>query len=256
MRFNKKEKKVLSIVIAIFGIFLIGSGLIMNSQVKPIIHTNYSVDIDQKKIAEAQAKTNEIKLKEIKIELNNPLSMDIKDYLENIDNLDQETLKSLKIDTSLVNINEAGTYQYTITYKKKKYLGTVIVKEKELPNVNFTLKKISIKTGESLSTNPKFYVNEEITDEILNNITLDLSQVKTQEQGDYSYYITYNNTKYQGIIEVRAPGPSIITPKDADDTKCPNDADKSDTGCTCKDNKIYDKTTNTCKDNSTQTQTQ
>ena len=174
--------------------------------------------------------------------------MDIKDYLENVDNLDEETLKSLKIDTSLVNINEAGTYQYTVTYKKKKYLGTVIVKQKELPNVNFTLKKISIKTGESLSTNPKFYVNEEMTDEILNNITLDLSQVKTQEQGDYSYYITYNNTKYQGIIEVRAPGPSIITPKDAEEIKCPEDSIKENNTCKCNDeNKTYDSTTKTCK---------
>ncbi len=248
MRFNSKEIKILSGVLAIWGIFFIGSGAIMNGKVKPIIHTNYSVDINKKKIAEAQAKTNEIKLKEIQLELNTPLSVDIKDYLENYENLDEATLKVLKLDTSLVNINEAGTYQYNIIYKKKKYIGTIIIKEKELPNVTFTLKKISIKTGDSLSTNPKSYINEEITEEVLNNITLDLSQVKTQEQGDYAYYITYKNIKYQGTIEVRAPGYTVITPKDQEEKKCPDDADEIENGCKCKEeDKIYDSKTKTCK---------
>ncbi len=248
MRFNDKEIKILCSVIAVWGIFFIGSGTIMNGKVKPIIHTNYSVDISKKKIAETQAKTNEIKLKEIKLELNTPLSVDIKDYLEDYDNLDTETVKALKLDTSLVNINEAGTYQYNITYKKKKYIGTIIIKEKELPNITFTLKNISIKTGDSLSTNPTSYINEEITEEVLNNITLDLSQVKTQEQGNYTYYITYKNMKYQGTIEVRAPGYTVITPKDQDEKKCPSDAEEVENGCKCKDeDKIYDSNTKTCK---------
>ena len=36
--------------------------------------------------------------------------------------MDEKVLKSLKLDTSLVNINQAGDYNYTITYKKKKYI--------------------------------------------------------------------------------------------------------------------------------------
>ena len=167
MRFNQKEIKILASTIAVWGIFFIGSGSIMNKQVKPIVHTKYTLDIKEKKIAEAQAKTNEIKLKNITLELNTPLSVDIKDYLENIDNLDETTIKALKLDTSLININEAGTYQYTITYKKKKYLGTVIIKEKELPNITLTLKEITINTGDSLpsvdNTNDlKYYINETI----------------------------------------------------------------------------------------------
>ena len=246
MKFNDKEIKILSGVIMVWGIVFIGSGVVMNSKVKPIIHTNYSVDISQKKIAEAQAKTNEIKLKEIKIELNTPISVDIKDYLEDYENLDEATIKALKLDTSLVNINEAGTYQYNIIYKKKKYIGTIIIKEKELPNVTFTLKKISIKTGDSLSTNPRSYINEEITEEVLNNMTLDLSQVKTQEQGDYTYYITYKNMKYQGSIEVREPGYIVITPKDQNKKKCPDDAEEVENGCKCADDKIYNSQNNTC----------
>ena len=158
MKLNTKEMKIISIVIASWGIFLIGSGVVMSTKDKPIINTKYSLNIKKKKIAQAQAKTNEIKLKDITIEINNPISVNIKDYLENVENISNETLKNLKLDTSLVNINQAGTYQYTITFKKKKYLANIIVKEKELPKMNFTLKSLTLVTGDSLSTNPKSYI--------------------------------------------------------------------------------------------------
>ena len=118
-KFNEREIRILSITLAAWGIFLVGSGVMMNSKVKPVVETKYSLSIEKRKIAEAQAKTNEIKLKDFEIELNQPISVDIKDYLDSISNLSEETLKSLKLDTSLVNINEPGTYQYKIIYKKK-----------------------------------------------------------------------------------------------------------------------------------------
>lgn len=211
MKLNKKEIRTLSIIIAIWGVFLIGSGTIMQTKVKPIINTKYSLNIKKKRIAQAQAKTNEIKLKDITIEINNPISVNIKDYLENVENISNETLKNLKLDTSLVNINQAGTYQYTISYKKKKYLANIIVKEKELPNMTFTLKSLTLITGNSLSTNPRSYIKENISDEVLNNITLDLSGVNNQTQGNYKYYIIYKGTKYQGDITITNPGPTIIT---------------------------------------------
>ena len=244
MKFNKKEIQILSVALAICGITLIGSGITMNSKVKPIIHTNYSVSIKQKKIAEAQAKTNEIKLKEIKLEINTPLSVDIKDYLENVENIDNETLKVLKLDTSLVNINEAGTYQYTITYKKKTYIGTAIIKEKELPNVTFTLKTIKLKTKESLMTDPRLFINEQISDEVYNNLELNIASVDTTKQGDYTYYITYKGVTHQGTVEVRDPQPTIITPASA----CPEDATVIENGCKCNDEtKTYDSKTKTCQ---------
>ena len=187
----------------------------MNHQVKPIINTTYTLKIETKKIAEQQAKTNEIKLKDIEIEINNPISVDIRDYLENSDKISDTTLKALKLDTSLVNINQAGTYQYKIAYKKKTYVGSIKVKEKELPNVSFTLKRIEITTfkeGESLSANPRSYIEEYITDEVYNNITLDISQVKPTIQGDYPYYIIYKGVTYQGKVIVRNPGPTVYTP--------------------------------------------
>lgn len=211
MKLTNKEKLILSAVLGGWGIILIGSGIVMNNNTKPIINKNYTLKVSKKRIAEAQAKTNEIKLKDITIEINNPLSVDVKDYLDNIENLSSETIKTLKLDTSLVNINEAGTYQYSITYKKKKYIANIIIKEKELPNVTFTLKTLQLTTGDALSTNPRSYINEEITDEVLNNIILDLSEVNNQTQGNYNYYITYKGTKYQGKIEIRSPGAIIIT---------------------------------------------
>ena len=213
---NKKQIRILSSTLAVFGVFMIGSGLILNNQVKPVIHTKYTITVEKKKIAEAQAKTDEIKVKDLEIEINTPLSVDIKDYLDDIDKIKDTTIKSLKLDTSLVNINQAGSYKYTITYGKKKYIGNVKVKEKELPNVTLTLKTIKLKTKESLSSNPRTFIDGEISDEVYNNLTLDISKVDTANQGDYTYYIIYKGVTYQGKVEVRDPGPTVITPNEED----------------------------------------
>ena len=155
---SNKEMKVLSFIIAFWGIVFIGSGLIINKSFKPKEKIRYSLNIEEKRISQAQAKTNEIKLKDLEIEINNPISMNIEDYLENINNIEMSVLKVLKLDTSLVNITQAGTYQYTITYNKKKYIGTIKIKEKELPNVTFTLINLSLSTGEAIPTNPRNYI--------------------------------------------------------------------------------------------------
>ena len=209
---SNKEIKVLSFIIAFWGIVFIGTGLIINKSFKPKEKIRYSLNIEEKRISQAQAKTNEIKLKDLEIEINNPISMNIEDYLENINNIEMSVLKVLKLDTSLVNITQAGTYQYTITYNKKKYIGTVKIKEKELPNVTFTLINLSLTTGDAIPTNPRNYIKEEITEEVYNNITLDISKVNNQVQGNYEYFIKYNGTIYKGEIAYRNPGPTIITP--------------------------------------------
>lgn len=209
---SNKEMKVLSFIIAFWGIVFIGSGLVINKSFKPKEKIRYSLNIEEKRISQAQAKTNEIKLKDLEIEINNPISMNIEDYLENINNIEMSVLKVLKLDTSLVNITQAGTYQYTITYNKKKYIGTIKIKEKELPNVTFTLINLSLTTGDAIPTNPRNYIKEEITEEVYNNITLDISKVNNQVQGNYEYFIKYNGTIYKGEIAYRNPGPTIITP--------------------------------------------
>lgn len=209
---SSKDMKFLSFIIAFWGIVFIGSGLVMNKTYKPKEKIRYSLNIEEKIISQAQAKTNEIKLKDLEIEINNPISMNIEDYLENISNIEMSVLKVLKLDTSLVNITQAGTYQYTITYNKKKYIGTIKIKEKELPNVTFTLINLTLTTGDAVPTNPRNYIKEEITEEVYNNITLDISKVNNQVQGNYEYFIKYNGTIYKGEIAYRNPGPTIITP--------------------------------------------
>ena len=249
MKFNNKEKVILSIVMAVWGLFFIGSGFVMQKQIKPIIHTEYSLDVKARKIPEAQAKTNEIKIKDLTIEINNPISVEVKDYLEDADKLDDKVLRALKLDTSLVNINQAGEYQYTITYKKKKYIGKITVKEKELPNVTFTLKTVTLKVGDALSTNPRSYINEKITNEVYNNLVLDLSKVDTATAGTYDYYITYKGTKYQGKIIIEVVGPTIKTKTSE---SCPAEAPEKDGKCVCSDlTKEYDAATKTCKEKET-----
>ncbi len=216
---TSKQTRILSITLASWGIVMIGSGAAMNASIKPIIETSYSLSVNHIKVNES--KTNEIILKEISIEINNPLSVDVKDYLENIDQLDESTLKALKLDTSMVKINEAGTYTYTISFKKKKYNGTVIVKEKALPNIELKLKDIELEIGKALpipseanNYDYSFYIENELTDEMKKNITLDISKVNTSEKNVYPFTITYNGTIYQGKITIYVPLPKTpITEK-------------------------------------------
>ena len=220
---TKKESRFLSITIACCGLLLIGSGLIMSTSKESItIKKNYTLNISEQKVAES--KTNEIKLKEIQLEINNPLSLDVKDYIDNVQEIESTVLKSLKLDTSLVNINQAGTYNYTIKYKKKKYNGTIIIKEKELPKVELTLKNISLEKGSALSTNISSYITEEISDEIKTNMILNLKDVNTSQPGEYQYSITYDNKLYTGKIWVYEKQTTVITPNTPEEETKPSES--------------------------------
>ena len=50
-----------------------------------------------------------------------------------------------------------------------------------------------------------------------NNIIIDLSQVRTDQEGIYDYTVTYNGTIYKGKIEVYQPQTKIITPNQTTD---------------------------------------
>ena len=209
---SKQEKTILSISIAVWGVILIGSGLILNAQDRTITKTIYSLNISQKRVA--QQRTNEIKLKKMEIEINTPLSVDVKDYLEDIDNLDEDIFNYLRLDTSTVKNTEVGEYTYTVTYRKKKYNGTIKVKEKELPNVVLQLKSIKLETGKPIPTDLESYINTPLTDEIKNNITLDISKINNSAVGTYQYTVIYNKATYIGTVEVYNPQPQIKTPAD------------------------------------------
>ena len=84
----------------------------------------------------------------------------------------------------------------------------------------------------SLNANPddlSMYIEEELTDEVKNNITIDLSQVRTDQEGIYDYTVTYNGTTYIGKIEVYQPQTKIITPNKTEDEENKNDTNKEKT---------------------------
>ena len=219
MKFNSRENRILSITLAGWGIFFIGSGLVMNANINTVVNTKYSLGIQAQKIAEAQAKSNEIKLKDFEIEINNPLSVDVKDYLNDIEKISNNTIKELKLDTSRVNINEAGTYEYNIIYKKKIYVGKIVVKAKALPKIKVK-EEIEIPKGGTLDvSNKAYYLQESLPTEVMNNIIIDLSSVDLENVGTYQFFIKYQDTKYSGNIKVVEPITSPSTEKDKNEEK-------------------------------------
>ncbi len=214
-KLTNKETRIISIALTSWGLILTGSGYAMNVMTKPKPIIKNDLEIVHKRVTEV--KSNEIKLKDIELEINKTLSVDVKDYLENVDEIDADTLKELKLDTSMIKTTESGTYTYTITYKKKKYNGTIVIKEKKLPEVDLTINNLSLTIGSPLSTDKQVYVKETLTDEMKENIIIDLTQVDTQKAGKYKYTVTYNGILYTGTIEVYEPqqretSPSVKTP--------------------------------------------
>ena len=216
-KLTKKETRIISLALASWGVIMLGSGFTMKSMIKPNEVKKNDLEVVHKRVTEI--KTNEIKLKDMELEINQSLSVDVKDYLENLADIDQEVLKSLKLDTSMVKVNEAGSYTYTISYKKKKYNGTFTIKEKELPNVDLTINNLRLTIGSPLSTDKQVYIKETLTDEIKNNILIDLTAVDTQKVGNYKYTVTYNGILYTGTIEVYEPQQKVLTPSNGTEDK-------------------------------------
>lgn len=241
MKLNQKEIKILAVFIAVWGLFFAGSGLVMNKNKKIIKNVNYKLDVKTKKSTQSQTKRIEIELKDIEIEINNPLSVNIKDYLVDGENMDDRIIKQLELDTSLVNISQAGSYTYTIKYNKKKYQGTIKVKEKELPDMTFTLKEISLYVGEAIPTDKKAFINETLPDEIYDKIKLEIPEIDTSIQNDYKYYAIYKNTRYEGTIKIRERVVIGVV------KKCPDDAEYDEATNTCTCNDSYNKDLKVCK---------
>lgn len=219
-----KETRIISLALASWGIILTGSGLTMNLMTKPVPVAKNDLNIIHKRVAEV--KSNEIKLKDIELEINEPLSVNVKDYLENANDIDDETLKVLKLDTSMVKTSEPGTYTYTVSYKKKKYNGTLVIKEKELPNVDLTVNNLTLTIGSPLSTDKQIYVKETLTDEMKEAIIIDLTKVNTTKAGNYEYTVIYNNISYTGHIEVIEPQTKVILPPNGTEDKKDNQDNK------------------------------
>ena len=198
-----KGRNIIVIITAIWGIIFIGSGVSMSCMNKPVTKTKTELKITQKRVA--NMKSNEIRLKNMEQEINQPISMNIKDYLENAEDIEEDIINQLQLDTSMVNVNQAGNYTYTITYKKKTFNGNFTIKEKPLPDMVLTLKNFNLEIGSALSTNVQTYITETLTDEVKQNIKLNLTNVNTAQTGSYQYTVTYNGRLYTGTITIYEP---------------------------------------------------
>ena len=223
LNLSNKQKKIVCAAVAAWGFTFITTGTTLALSKSPEPKEDINLRVVEKRVA--TSKSNEIKPKDMSSEIDKPISVNIKDYLENPDDIDEKILRSLKLDTSAIKINEAGTYTYTITYKKKKFSATYVIKEKELPNITMTLKNLNLQVGSSLSTDVQTYVNEKLTDEVKKNTKIDLSTVNTSQSGNYQYSITYKNRLYTGTITIYQPNTTVkkeatVTPKK---TETPDD---------------------------------
>ncbi len=207
---NKIGTNILMMSLIISGMISLTSGAVLNKMEFKKPKNKVKIKIVEKSLG--KQKTNVPKLKEIEVEVNVPISVNIEDYIENLNEIDEKVLKKFKLDTSLVNVSEKGTYTYTISYKDKKYNGTVNVKEKELPTIEkMTLKEINIEKGSNLPQNLNDYIVEDIPEEAKAVIKIDTSKVNTNNAGTYQYTVKYKDKIYTGTIKVFEP--QVTPPK-------------------------------------------
>ena len=206
-----KHVRIITVTaLSLLGVLSIASGVMYNSLQANNVEEKVLVVVEQKQVSKES--DIDIKLKNLTIEVNTPLSVKIIDYLDSA--VSDEVLANLKLDTSNVNVTEPGTYNYTVTYKKKKYQGIIIVKEKEVTNntlQSITLKTVNINVGTALPTDVSNYVIEPLTDDIKATMLIDLSKVNVNTAGNYQYTITYNNSIYTGTIVVTETQPTLST---------------------------------------------
>ena len=207
---TKQVRIIVVSALTLLGVLCIASGVMYSSLQAQNIDNKVLIVVEQKQISKET--DVDIKLKNITIEVNTPLSVKIIDYLDSA--VSDEVLANLKLDTSSVNVTEVGTYNYTIAYNKKTYQGLIIVKAKEQTNTtlqSITLKTLNIKIGTPLSTDLSTYVIEPLTEELKATMLLDLSNVNVNKTGSYQYTITYNNSIYTGTITVTEDQPTLST---------------------------------------------
>ena len=221
--FIRKNDKLLAISMITFsGMLCLSVGVALPLMPKDVSNKTVLLNISRNKVE--KKKSNEIVLKEMQSEVNQPISVDVRDYVDT-NLLDEAVIKKLKLDTSAVNILQPGNYTYVVKYKNKTLTGIYIIKEKELPKVdNITLKSFDWFVGDTLSTNIDDYITVQLSDEVKANCKLDLSQVNVNAVGPYAYSLSYNGQVYTGVINVINRPEQNPTPTPTVD---PNNTDNS-----------------------------
>ncbi len=197
---DNKTRMITVATFAFLGVYCITCGALYPQYQQARTPKTAFLLVEQKQIG--IKKEVNLKLKEMTTEVNVPLSVKIVDYLE--EPVSNEVLAALKLDTSSVNVQQPGEYKYHIYYKKKVFEGKVIVKEKAVtqPIVQqtITLKSVTIKLGELLSTDLSTYIIEPLTEEQKQKMILDLTRVNPNKAGKYTYTISYDGAYYQGEL--------------------------------------------------------
>ena len=208
----EKYVRIISVsTLSLLGVFCISSGIMYKSLEDKKNNTNKILIVVEEKQLTKNEDVN-LKLKNLTLNINTPLSINVKDYLETT--VTDEVLANLKLDTSNVNVTKKGTYNYSISYKKKVYNGIIVIKENEivenkLPSI--TLKTLNITLGNQLSPDISNYVIEPLNDEMKSKMLLDLSNVNINKAGNYQYTIKYDNSIYTGNITITATQPTLST---------------------------------------------
>ncbi len=207
---DQKIRMVTVSTFALLGILCISSGAMYSSMQANDEQQKVLVVVQQKRISNTD-ETIDLKLKNLEIEANTPLSVRVIDYLDCA--VTDEVLGNLKLDTSTVNVTQPGTYSYTVSYLDQTFTGQIVVLEKttEPEAQTITLKTLNIKVGTVLSTDIADYIVETLSDEVKAQMTLDLSQVNTSQAATYQYTITYQNSIYTSNIIVTNDQPTLAT---------------------------------------------
>ncbi len=225
---DKQVRIVTVTALSLLGVLCISSGVMYSFLENNNVEEKVLVVVEQKQVSKDS--DIDIKLKDLTIEVNTPLSVKIIDYLDSA--VSDEVLANLKLDTSEVNVTVAGTYNYTITYKKKAYQGIIIVKEKEVEEnslQSITLKTVNINVGTTLPTDISNYVIETLSDDVKATMLIDLSKVNVNVAGSYQYTITYNNSIYAGKIVVTENQPTLSTKLDEEEEEVDEETEEVDT---------------------------
>ena len=197
---SKKQKYIIAGFTAVWGLVFIGSGVSMSLMNTPVTKTKNELKVTQKRVA--NMKSNEIRLKSMEQEINQPISMNIKDYLENVNDIDEKIINELQLDTSMVNVNQAGNYTYTITYKKKTFNGSFTIKEKPLPDMVLTLKSLNLEVGSALSTDIQNYIAETLTEEVKQNIEYMYDEYFFNAELEYPYQVINDREDINNILKL------------------------------------------------------
>lgn len=216
---NKNVRMITVATFAALGVMCISTGIAYNRQ-KTTTKKTVLVVVQKKQVS--NQKEAVITLKDIKIEVNTPLSVKVLDYLDGT--VTDEVLANLKLDTSTVNVTQPGVYQYKITYNKKVFTGNITVLEKQVTTntiQTITLRALNIKVGTILTNDISNYIIENVTPEEKALMSLDITQVNSNVAATYQYSISYNNSVYTSTITVTEDQPTLSTP--IEDNKTPTD---------------------------------